>query len=193
MDEEKESRSQAPFPRELTPKTPAFTPGNYWPWSQRRRTPGRHSGLPAARLVHALFGRPAVWLGLYFPSPVTTAAPALAVIDGSLCQLTREGARAHGHAPLATAVLEFRHGPLCYYVREHPHGFLPGICNLYCLDADFRLRWFAEWPEVSDPCVAILGEDGECLVVATQSGLHVRLDRHTGRLRAVEQPMAAAS
>lgn len=118
---------------------------------------------------------------------------ALAVIDGTLCQLTRDGNRAGGHAPLATAVVEFRHGTLRYYVREHPFGLLPGLPNLYCLDAAFRLQWMAEWPDPADPCAAIVGEEGESLVALSQSGATVRLDASTGRLLAVESAMAAAS
>ena len=123
---------------------------------------------------------------------VTSETPALAVIDGTLCQLTREGVRAGGHAPLATAVLEFRHGPLRFYVREHPFGLLPGMPNLYCLDGGFRLQWMAEWPDPADPCAAIVGEDGDTLVVMSASGAVVRLDANSGRLRGVEPPMAAA-
>src|SRR5688572_23608047 len=123
---------------------------------------------------------------------VTAETPALAVIDGALCQLTREGLRAAGHPPLATAVLEFQHGSLRYYVREHPHGLLPGLPNLYCLDAAFRLQWMAEWPEAADPCTAILGEEGSMVVAQAASGAIVRLDANTGRLVRVEQPMAAA-
>lgn len=121
------------------------------------------------------------------------SAPALAVIDGTLCQLSRDGSRAGGHAPLATAVVEFKHGPMRYYVREHPYGLLPGLPNLYCLDAAFRLQWMAEWPDASDPCVSIAGEEGEILIALAQSGAVVRLDAVTGRLLGLEQPMAAAS
>jgi hypothetical protein len=123
---------------------------------------------------------------------VKPVAPALAVIDGTLCQLTREGARAAGHSPLATAVLEFRQGSLRYYVREHPHGLLPGLPNLYCLDGGFRLQWLAEWPDASDPCTAILGEEGNTVMAQAASGALVRLDANTGRLLHVAQPMAAA-
>lgn len=122
----------------------------------------------------------------------SAAAPALAVIDGTLCQLTREGARAAGHAPLATAVVEFRHGTLRFYVREHPFGLLPGLPNLYCLDGGFRLQWMAEWPDPADPCGAIVGEEGDTLVAMSVAGATVRLDAHTGRLLSAEQPMAAA-
>lgn len=124
---------------------------------------------------------------------MTTPPPALAVIDGSLCLLTREGARAAGHAPLATAVIEFHHGPMCFYVREHPHGLLPGISNLYCLDGALRLQWIAEWPEPSDPCATIVGREGETLVAVSIRGTVVRLDANSGRLLGTEQPMAAAS
>jgi hypothetical protein len=122
----------------------------------------------------------------------STETPALAVIDGALCQLTREGARAGGHAPLATAVVEFRHGPLCTYVRELPYGLLPGFPNLYRLDGAFRLQWVAEWPDPADPCATIVGEEGDTLVATSVSGLTVRLDAHTGRLRGIEPPLAAA-
>jgi hypothetical protein len=126
------------------------------------------------------------------PARVNSESPALAVIDGTLCQLTRAGERAGAHAPLATAVVEFRHGPLRYYVREHPFGLLPGLPNLYCLDAAFRLQWMAEWPDPADPCVSIAGEEGTTLVTVAQSGTVVRLDSLTGRLLGTEQPMAAA-
>src|SRR5688572_22087371 len=116
---------------------------------------------------------------------VTAETPALAVIDGALCQLTREGLRAAGHAPLATAVVEFRHGSLRYYVREHPHGLLPGLPNLYCLDAAFRLQWMAEWPDPADPCAAIVGEEGNAVVALSASGSVVRLDAISGRLLGV--------
>jgi hypothetical protein len=115
------------------------------------------------------------------------------VIDGTLCQLTREGTRATGHTPLASAIVEFRRGPMRYYVREHPFGLLPGLPNLYCLDGAFRLQWMAEWPDPADPCVGIGEGDGETLVALAASGAVVRLDAHTGRLLRVERPMAAAS
>jgi hypothetical protein len=114
------------------------------------------------------------------------------VIDGALCQLTREGTRAGGTSPLASAVVEFRHGSMRYYVREHSYGLLPGLPNLYCLDTAFRLQWMAEWPDPADPCAAIVGEEGNTLVALSTSGATVRLDAFTGRLLSVEQPMAAA-
>jgi|GEM_PF-846311 len=123
---------------------------------------------------------------------VTKLPPALAVIDGTLCQLNRQGARAGWYAPLATAVVEFRHGLMCIYVREHPYGLLPGIPNLYCLDSDLRLQWMAEWPDPTDPCAHIVDETGDTLIVESASGATVRLDAHTGRLRGIEQEIAAA-
>ncbi|MSU50167.1 MAG: hypothetical protein EXS37_13970 [Opitutus sp.] len=123
---------------------------------------------------------------------MNTEPPALAVIDGTLCQLTREGARAGGHVPLATAVVEFHQGSLRFYVREHPFGLLPGLPNLYCLDGGFRLQWMAEWPDPADPCAAIVGEEGHTLVALSTAGAVVRLDAGTGRLVGLEQPLAAA-
>ena len=124
---------------------------------------------------------------------MTTPPPALAVIDGTLCLLTREGARARWHVPLATAVVEFRHGALRVFVREHPYGLLPGFPNFYCLDGDFRLQWMAEWPDPADPCARIVREDGESILTESVSGALVRFDTHTGRLLGVTHPMAAAS
>jgi hypothetical protein len=85
------------------------------------------------------------------PSRVNNPPQSIAVIDGSLCQLSREGIHTAAHSPLATAVVEFCRGAHCYYVREHPHGLLPGIPNLYCLDRELRLQWLAEWPLTDDP------------------------------------------
>lgn len=119
-------------------------------------------------------------------------SPALAVIDGSLCQLTREGSRSRGYTPLASAVAEFRRAPLRCYVREHPFGLLPGLPNLYCLDGAFRLLWLAEWHDPSDPCAAIGDEKDGTLFARSVRGCQVRLDVHTGRLLGVELPLAAA-
>ncbi len=123
---------------------------------------------------------------------MSTATPALAVIEGSICQFNRTGLRAAGHAPLATAVVEFQQGSLRYYVREHTFGLLPGLPNLYCLDGAFRLQWMAEWPDHADPCAGIVGEEGETLVAVSAAGRTVRLDALTGRLLGVESGMAAA-
>ena len=122
---------------------------------------------------------------------MTTPPQALAVIDGTLCQLTREGARAGGHVPLATAVVEFQRGSMGFYVREHPFGLLPGLPNLYRLDGAFRMQWMAEWPNPADPCAAIVGEEGDTLVTLSMAGAVVRLHAGTGRLLAVESSMAA--
>ena len=114
------------------------------------------------------------------------------MIDGTLCQLTRQGSRAASHAPLATAVVEFLPGPLRFYVREHPHGLLPGIPNLYCLAAALRLQWMAEWPESAGACIRILEADERSLLVEAATGELVRFDADTGRLIEVLTPMAAA-
>jgi hypothetical protein len=127
------------------------------------------------------------------PDPVTVTTPntALAVIDGALCSLTRQGSKARRHQPLATAVVEFRQSPFRTLVREHPFGLLPGMPNLYCLDGAFRLQWMAEWNDVADPFVALLGEDATTLRAQTISGKVVTFDLNTGRLIQVEARMAA--
>jgi hypothetical protein len=122
---------------------------------------------------------------------LNTPRHALAVIDGSLCQLGRFGGRAVWHGPLASAIVEFRRGPLCTYVREHPHGLLPGLANLYCLDGAHRLRWMAEWPDADDPCAGILDEREGVLVAISTSGVTVRLEAATGRLLGAERELAA--
>jgi hypothetical protein len=50
----------------------------------------------------------------------------------------------------------------------------------------------AEWPDVNDPCAAIIGEEGDTLVAESVSGAMVRLDANSGQLLRVEQPMADA-
>jgi hypothetical protein len=123
---------------------------------------------------------------------VTDPYHAFAVIDGALCQLGRFGGRTLRHAPLATAVAEFRRGPLCTFVREHPFGLLPGFPNLYCLDGDHRLQWIAEWPDASDPCASIVDESEGVLFVSSLSGAIVRLDAATGRLLSWSASVAVA-
>ena len=117
----------------------------------------------------------------------------IAVIDGTLCQLTREGTRAAVHVPLATAVVEFRRGPMCFFVREHSYGLLPGMPNLYCLDGALRLQWLAEWPLTNDPCAAIGEIHSNMLSAVSLSGVTVQLDAGTGRLLRTLVPVAAAS
>lgn len=125
---------------------------------------------------------------------MSTAPHAFAVIDGALCQLTRYGGRRLlRHAPLATAVVDFLPGPLRFYVRENPHGLLPGLPNLYCLDGGFRLQWMADWPDADDPCAEIVSADGDTLVATSMSGATVRLDTNTGRRLSCTLPVAAAS
>jgi len=124
---------------------------------------------------------------------MTTPLQGFAVIDGSLCAFGPFGDRMPWHAPLATAVAEFRRGPFCTYVREQPFGLLSGLPNLYCLDGDGRLQWMAEWPAADDPCAAIVGESEGALVVRSESGAVVQLDAAKGRLLSWEAAIAAAS
>ncbi len=124
---------------------------------------------------------------------MTSPTPALAIIDGTLCRLTRKGTRAAGHAPLATAVVEFLQSGPRIYVREHTFGLLPGLANLYCLDGDFRLLWLAAWPDFADPCATIAGEADGVLTATSLQGATVRLEAETGRLLRCEVPLAVAS
>lgn len=127
------------------------------------------------------------------PSSVVTHPPhSIAVIDGKLCRLNQTARVVATHAPLATAVLEFRHGPMRLYVREHPYGLLPGVPNLYCLDSHFRLLWLAEWPLPEDPCGRIVDEVGGNLVVESVAGVTVRVDAETGRSEVVASSASAA-
>ncbi|MBM3864654.1 MAG: hypothetical protein FJ381_01990 [Verrucomicrobia bacterium] len=120
-------------------------------------------------------------------------APALAVLDGALIPLSRDGRRAAGQAPLATAIVEFHRSAFRCYVREHPFGLLPGIPNLYCLRPNLGLLWLAEWPDPADPCARIVREDGETLVVQSASGQTLYLDAATGRFLRAEAPLAATA
>jgi len=123
-----------------------------------------------------------------------TSPHASAIIDGTLCQLTDRGTRATEHAPLGSAIVEFRQGPLCFYVREHAYGLLPGLANLYCLDGGLRLRWIANWPLEHDPCAAIIGEEKEGAVLAARSvsGVLVRLDTTDGHVLSCDRAVAQA-
>lgn len=123
---------------------------------------------------------------------VTTSPQAFAVIDGALCRLGRFGGRAVWHAPLASAVVEFRRGPFRTYVREHTYGLLPGLPNLYCLDGAHRLQWMAEWPDAGDPCAGIVDETKGVLTAVSVAGAEVRLDAVSGRLLSCTQSVAAA-
>ena len=89
--------------------------------------------------------------------------------------------------------MEFHHGPMRLYVREHPYGLLPGVPNLYCLDPNFRMLWLAEWPFADDPCGRLVEETDDALIVETVSGLSVRLDASSGKVLACPQAIAAAS
>ena len=124
---------------------------------------------------------------------MTTNPPSSAIIDGTLCQIDRLGLRSIACAPLGSAVVEFKRGPLQFYVREHPFGLLPGMANLYCLDADLRLRWMAAWPYVDDPCAEIICEEENVLVTRSMSGKLVGLDVFNGGLIGCEQPVAASA
>lgn len=124
---------------------------------------------------------------------MTTSSPALAVIEGKLCRLSRTGSVTATHEPLASAVMEFRHGPMRLYIREHPYGLLPGVPNVYCVDPNFRLLWLADWPYPEDPAARLVNEADDVLTVETLAGATVRLDAVTGQWLPSADQMAAAS
>jgi hypothetical protein len=123
---------------------------------------------------------------------VTNLAPAFAVIDGKLCRLNRNGSVNAVHAPLATAVMEFRPGAMRLFVREHPYGLLPGVPNLYCVDLDFKMLWLADWPFVDDLCARLVDEAGEVLIVETVRGATVHVDTAAGRVLTAQPTVQAA-
>lgn len=117
------------------------------------------------------------------PLPDPEATDSLAIIDGALCRLNRRGKVARRHAPLGSAIVEFK--PLAdgrLLVRERPADMLPGFANLYCLDANLRQVWLAEPP----PDGALFAEPMALLDSAvtcqTTSGHTLRLDLASGRL-----------
>ncbi len=90
------------------------------------------------------------------------------------------------------AVAEFLPGPLCYFVREQAFGLLPGLPNLYCLDAGFHLLWVAEWPTEAGLCTALCGVENGELIATAGSGAQVRIEAATGRLLRVASTLAVA-
>ena len=157
----------------MTPHTELYLAPDAGVSAEKRMASGalnRSSGVPAVRPL----------------------SPALAVIDGVLCQLTREGVPALTCTPLATAIVEFQRGPMCVYVRESPNGLLPGISNLYRLDNALRLQWLAEWPEQWGPCMQIIDATSDIVRAELSSGSVVRLDAFTGHVVGVDHLMAAA-
>ena len=81
---------------------------------------------------------------------------------------------------------------MCVYVRESPHGLLPGIANLYRLDSALRLQWLAEWPEQWGPCIQIIDASADTLTAELSSAAVIRLDAYSGQLINVDHPMMAA-
>lgn len=114
------------------------------------------------------------------PNPETTAA--LAILDGALCRLNRRGKVAQRHRPLGSAIMEFH--PLAdgrYLVRESAFGLLPGISNLYCVDAELHQIWLAEPPVDGALYSEPLQVAGDLAICPTTSGGRSLLDLATGR------------
>jgi len=117
------------------------------------------------------------------PIPDPEDSNSLAIIDGALCRLNRKGRAVVRHAPIGTAVVQFLvAGEGRLIVREHTFGVMPGFANLYCLDQDLRLIWFAELPEETDLYAGPVTEEGGALVCASAAGVAYRLDAATGKI-----------
>lgn len=110
----------------------------------------------------------------------------LAIIEGALCRLNHKGRATARYLPVGTAVVEFvviDGGSIV--VRELAYGFLPGIPNLYCLDAKLRLLWMAELPSETDFFEGLGTVDNGLVACVTQSGLACKLAVVDGRLQPV--------
>jgi len=116
----------------------------------------------------------------------------LAIIEGALCRLNRKGRAVRRHRPLGTAVVEFAQATDdSILVREWGYGFLPGLANLYCLDAELNLRWLAELPAPGEFFETLGSITDLRLSATTQSGLTCQIDLNNGRVQ-IQAPNAAA-
>jgi len=106
----------------------------------------------------------------------------LAVIDGALCRVNRKGRIVTHHPPVGSAIVQFlstAQGSVI--VRELGDGFLPGLTNLYCLDAALNLLWFADQPSGADFYADLGREEEGCLVCTSTAGIECRIDLAGGR------------
>lgn len=108
--------------------------------------------------------------------------PSFALIDGSLCRLSRAGSVEKRRAPIGTVFLEFVVSGPFLYVLEDNRSFLTGMSNLYCLDSELNMVWLAEPPSPTDAYAGKLGLDDGRLVCASREGRRCALDLQTGAL-----------
>lgn len=108
--------------------------------------------------------------------------PSFALIDGKLCRLNRRGTVTKRHAPLGTAVAEFRVVGDRIYVREQADGFLLGMPNLYCLDLNLFITWLAELPAPDDAYDSIASAEADHLTCRSVAGLSCRVNTSDGKV-----------
>lgn len=114
--------------------------------------------------------------------------PSFAIIDGSLCRLSRRGTVTKRHAPLGLAIEQFIVDEGRVYVREKPEGLLEGIPSVYCLDDRLQLVWLASQ---IDPREAIVGEitlERGIVSGETRAGHRLKLAADSGKPFAVQTP-----
>jgi len=115
--------------------------------------------------------------------PDPEAPCSLVLIEGALCRMNRKGRAVVRRTPVGTAIVQFlvtTGGALV--LREEAAGFLPGFSNLYCLDAEMRLLWFAELPGPEDFFAEPVREAEGVFACTSISGVECRLDPATGRI-----------
>lgn len=84
--------------------------------------------------------------------------------------------------PIGTVVVEVIELNGRLIVREDYYQFPPEASNLYCLDFDLNLVWFAERTSPTDAYAnPIFLEDGE-IVCASWEGETATIDPNTGRV-----------
>jgi hypothetical protein len=115
----------------------------------------------------------------------------LAIIDGELCRVNRKGRIVMRHAPIGSAVVQFLSTTLgSVIVRELGDGFLPGFSNLYCLDAELNLLWFAAPPPGADFYASLGREEDGRLVCTSTAGGECWVDLASGK---IQDPAAASA
>lgn len=113
---------------------------------------------------------------------ISLDTPSFALIEGKLCKLNRRGTVTKRHAPLGSAVVEFRILGDRIFVREQADGFLFGMPNLYCLDLNLFISWLSELPSPDDPFDSIADADEETLLCRTVNGNTCRVSSLDGKV-----------
>jgi outer membrane protein assembly factor BamB len=108
--------------------------------------------------------------------------PSYALIEGALCKLNRRGTVLRRHPPLGTEIEEFLVEGSRIFVLEDGDGFLSGMPNLYCLNAELYQLWIAEMLPGQSAYSGPLSLNGDSLFSTDRRGASNKLDSSTGRL-----------